>query len=187
MTEPQIPSDEPGDAEERTSRLHNALAMEELVSANARSQATMIKLVESVRAETKARDRKVDALAMAQKSAQRGQRIGIVALVCLLFMAVFNAFNVLETRHNAERSAKIADDVKKTNSLLLDCVNSSGECGKWNAEQQRKTLDEIKKYELTGFYCIRNFPATADPDGEKFLTCMERLYPGGPKLNGKLD
>ncbi len=185
MTEPEFPDTEVED--ERAARLHNALAMEELVSANQASNATMIGLIETVHKETAARDRKVAQLESNTKQLRKFTLVAMVMCALLLCMAVFNATNVIATRNNAEKTANIADDVKNTNTLLLDCLNSQGECGKWNAEQQRRTLEEIKKYELTGFYCIRNNPGPTDPDGEKFLACVNRLYPGGPQLNAKLN
>ncbi len=179
------PNDNDIDAE-RASRLHSALVMEDLVSANQASNTTMISLIETVRKETAARDRKVDALEENQRVLKKLTTLAVAVCSLLLFMALFNAYNVLETRHNAERSAQISEDVKKTNDLLLDCLNSTGECGAFNAQQQKQVLDEVKKYELTGFYCIRNNPADSDPKAEKFLECMNRLYPGGPQLNSKL-
>jgi hypothetical protein len=157
------------------SHLHQALAIEELVRANANSNDTMIRLVQSVRDETKARDRKVDALEQSQKQMRVLTVVGIVAIFFLIAMAIFNATNVMATRDASHK-------VEQTNDLLLDCLNQQGDCGKWNARQQMYLLDEVKKYELTGFYCIRNNPADKDPKADAFLDCMNNLYPGGPQL-----
>ncbi len=162
--------------EDRAQRLHNAMAMEELVAANKSSSATMINLIESVRKETSARDRKVEELEANTKQLRKFTIVAVVVCFLLLCMAIFNAVNVVGTRD-------IAKDTQRTNDTLLDCLNSTGQCGQFNAQQQKLVLDEVKKYNLTGFYCIRNNPATEDPKAEKFVACMERLYPGGPKLN----
>lgn len=164
-----------GSYEHDGSRLHQAMAVEELVRANADSNETMIKLVKSVREETRARDRKVEAL---DKQVRQGRFLVILSIVCVLFLlliAIINATNIAKQRETSRQ-------VQATNSLLLDCLNRQGECGRWNAEQQALLLDEVKRYELTGFYCIRNNPQVKDPNGEAFLKCVNRLYPGGPQL-----
>lgn len=171
--------------EERTPAEERAALqdLEELVLANHESNATMIQLVETVRDETRARGRKVDALERNQRQLRGLSILGTVAVVALLVMAVFNAVSIQVTRQNAERSAVISRNVDQTNSLLLDCLNSTGKCGQLNAQQQANLLNKVKQYELTGFYCARTNPLAVDPDGKNFLACMEKLYPGGPTLN----
>lgn len=173
--------------EDRASRLRSALVVEELVAANDASNRTMIGLVESVHKETAARDRKVDALERTTHQMRLLMLIGIIAIVGLLVLAVFNAINITSARQAAHRQAAIAENVQHTNDLLLDCLNSTGTCGQVNQRNQAAILDEVKKYELTGFYCIRNNPADKDPKAEAFLKCMNQLYPGGPQLNGQLN
>ncbi len=187
MTEPDNTTPDPTESpwggpseteyrQDRAQRIQNAVAMEDLVAANQASNATMVGLIESVRKETAARDRKVDELDRNTKQLRKITIAAVIVCVLLLCMAFFNAYNVVGTRQIAERS-------DQTNDLLLDCLNSRGQCGQFNAQQQKQVLDEVKKYNLTGFYCIRNNPATEDPNAAKFVACMERLYPGGPKLN----
>lgn len=155
-----------------------ASVIDELVSANMKSTATMHALVAEVRHETAARDRKI---AVLEKNNRQTMylivMVGVVA-VLLLGLAIVNAVNINQARVQSNQIASI-------NGTLLDCVNSTGECGRANATSQQRLLDSVKQYELTGFYCIRNNPAVKDPDGEAFLKCMERLYPGGPKLNSR--
>lgn len=166
-------------------KLHAAMAMEELVRANADSNKTMVTLVEHLKAETEARDRKIDIVAKNTKSMQRLAMALIGAVAILLVIAAINASNIAVARKNAATTAAIAKDSRSTNTTLLDCLNSTGACGRLNAEQQRKTLDEVKRYELTVIFCARSNPITVDADGDKFLACVHRLYPGGPDLNGR--
>lgn len=174
MTEPQ-PND----------RLHEALALEELIRANAESNATMAALVERVQEETKARDRKLEQLAKNNREMHRLGWLIVVSMALLLVMAAINAFNIGQARKNAGVTAKIARDTRSTNQTLLDCLNAAGQCGKQNAQQQKTILDEIKKYELTVIYCARTNPQQVDATGGKFIACVDRLYPGGPDLNGR--
>lgn len=181
MTEPlNVPDDE-----DRASRLHSALVVEELVAANNQSNNTMINLVETVRQETAARDRKVDALERSSHQMRILMVIGIIALVGLLVLATFNAINITQTRAAAHKQASIALNVQHTNDLLLDCLNSTGQCGQVNQANQAKILDEVKKYELTVIYCARTNPQPIDANGDKFIACVAKLYPGGPQLNGR--
>lgn len=168
---------------EKGSRLHQALALDELVHANADSNETMIRLVEQVRKDAEARNKKVDLLELGQR--QTAKLLIMVAIVLLLVfgVGVINAVNISQARRNAAVTAGIAKDASATNTTLLDCLNARGECGKLNAEQQRKVLNEVKKYELTGFYCARTNPQPTDEQGAALLACMNRLYPGGPTLN----
>lgn len=174
---------DPNSGEEASSRLHSALAIEELVAANQASNRTMVDLVKGVQAETEARDRKVDALAKSQHLQRILSGLGVVCIVVVLILGIINLFALASTRQAAHRQAEIAEQVQRTNDTLLDCVNTTGQCGQLNQANQAKILDEVKKYELTGFYCIRNNPADKDPNGEKFLVCVNNLYPGGPQLN----
>lgn len=155
--------------------LRNALAIEELVRANADSNQTMLALVKGLREETKARDRKVEALDESVRQQKKLMVVAVIAVVILLMIAGVNAYNIAGQRATSHQ-------VRDTNALLLDCLNREGRCGQFNAQQQALLLDEVKKYELTGFYCIRTNPADRDPAGEAFLKCMNRLYPGGPQL-----
>lgn len=156
----------------------NNAAIDELIEANSSSNATMLALVESVRRETEARDRKVD---MLEKNHQQMNWVIVgvgVLVVIMLGLGITNAINLAATKDQQNQTRQI-------NTLLLDCVNSTGACGQANAVQQAKILDTVKQYELTGFYCARTNPANVDPDGEDFLKCMNRLYPGGPTLSGR--
>lgn len=183
------------DAEARkreSSPLFDALALEGLIQANNESNETMMRLVESVHSETKARDRKVEVLAKNQEVLERNQRqlrmlsvFGVIAILCLLAMAVFNAYNTTASRRNAERATEIVAEVRATNRFLLDCINATGACGKANVANMNKAMNEIKRYELTGLYCARTNPQPVDPRGDKFLACMKRLYPTGPVLDRK--
>lgn len=152
--------------------------MEDLAAANVSSNATMLALVETVRRETEARDRKVDILERNHR--QLRWLVGAVcfAVVVMLVLGAINAYNLASTKEQQEQ-------IKGINHTLLDCVNSTGDCGQINAAQQAKILDEVKKYELIGFYCIRRNTAAEDPGGENFLKCMAALYPGGPTLTGR--
>jgi hypothetical protein len=160
----------------------NASAIDELVTANRQSNETMLALVEHVRKETVARDRKIDVLEQNNKQTRLLLYLVSGAVVMLLLLASFNAIGITAARQNVEQSAAIAKNVDQTNATLLDCLNSRGACGQANAASQKGILDSVKQYNLVGFYCIRVNPATADPKGEAFLKCMQRLYPGGPVL-----
>lgn len=188
MTDPVVNGDELGAMDSPasgSSSLYDALAVEGLIQANNESNENMQRLVESVRAETRARDRKVEVLEKNQHQLRVLSFVGVVAICCLIVMAVFNAYNTTATRRNAERAAQIALAVKQINQTMLDCTNGTGECGKKNAASLNYALNEIKKYELTVIYCARTNPQPLDPKGSKFRLCIEELYPNGPKLNSK--
>lgn len=170
MTDPELSDEERAD--------RNASAVEELVAANHESNRTMADLVDHVRKETQARDRKIDVLEKNNKQTRMLTYMLGGTMLVLLMLAVFNAFNIAAANRQQ-------DQIRAINATLLDCVNSTGECGRVNTANQARILDQVKQYELTGFYCIRNNPAQADPEGEQFLKCMQRLYPGGPTLNGR--
>lgn len=109
------------------------------------------------------------------------QRVLYVLVPCVVLLVVLAISNfVLLARING-----IAGDVRSTNTTLLDCINSTGECGRRNASNQGKVLDEVKRYELTVIYCARTNPQPVDPDGSAFVACINRLYPGGPVLRGR--
>lgn len=165
--------------------MHDALAVEELVAANHQSNQTMLDLMDHVRRETEARDRKVDVLE--ENNRQTRLLLFMVggAVVVLILLAIFNAIGITSARRNAERTTAIAANVDKTNQTLLDCINSRGQCGQVNAANQLELLDEVKKYNLVGFYCIRTNTAVKDPKAIAFQACMQRLYPGGPTLSGR--
>lgn len=170
---------------EQGGRLHQALALEELVRANAESNDTMISLVEQVRHDAEARAKKVDLLERGMRQTSRLLKMLGAVLVCLLVVAGINAFNIQQTSRQADVTARIARDTQATNAQLYDCTNSQGACGKRNIENTKRILDEVKLYELTGFYCIRTNPQQVDKTGEQFLACMKRLYPTGPTLKGR--
>ena len=163
---------------DRDARERQSSALEDLVAANLSSNETMLALVDTVRAETAARDRKIDILAKNHR--QMNWLLGAVSgAVCLMLgLGTINAINLAAAKDQQ-------DQIREINSTLLDCVNSTGNCGQINAQNQARILDQVKQYELTGFYCIRNNQATVDPKGEAFLKCMEKLYPGGPMLQGR--
>jgi hypothetical protein len=165
-------------ADERSARLQSALAVEELVAANNESNQTMMALVEHVRQETVANDRKIEELRRNTKQFRNLMYALVVTMAFLLVIAGVNAYNLAESKKEQEQ-------IEAINRTLLDCQNSTGECGRANAQNQKRLLDEVKEYELTGFYCIRTNPAQRDPDGDAFLKCMDRLYPNGPTLNGR--
>lgn len=131
-------------------------AIDELVAANRRSNATMVALVDEVRREADARDRKIAVLEKNNRQTAFVMVMVAVMTLLLLGLAIVNALAIDSTRDQAARLEDIA-----------------------------AVTDTVKQYELTGFYCIRTNPATADPEGEAFLDCMERLYPGGPMLSGR--
>lgn len=155
-----------------------AVAIEDLVAANRESNRTMVALVEHVQRETAARDKKIAVIEHGNRMTRMLTYLLASAMIVVLALAVVNAYNLAATR-------KQADQLTQLNTFLLDCVNSTGECGRRNAEAQRQLLDKVKQYELTGFYCARNNPAIRDPEGDAFLACMKRLYPGGPTLEGR--
>lgn len=162
--------------EQRSDRWErSSSAMEDLAAANVRSNQTMLSLVEEVRADAKLRDRKIAVLEKTNRQTRLLTYLLCGATLVMLILAVFNAVNIAATK-DEQRS------IEQINRTLLDCVNSSGECGQINRRTQEQILDQVKAYNLVGFYCIRTNPATADPKGEKFLSCMQRLYPGGPTL-----
>lgn len=163
---------------EPTGRVTPEQAVEDLVAANRESNKTMIALVEHVQRETAARDRKIAVIERGNRQTRTLTYLLASAMLIVLTLAVINAYNLAATR-------KQADQLGQINTFLLDCINSTGDCGRRNAEAQGRLLDEVKKYELTGFYCARNNPAIRDPEGDAFLACMKRLYPGGPTLEGR--
>lgn len=167
---------DPNEAAAQVSRSNEAI--DELVAANHASNSTMLALVETVRKETAARDRKIDQLERNHEQTKWLIVAVCVAVVLMLSLGVVNAINLSTTRRQTDQTAKI-------NGFLLDCVNSTGACGKANVQQQKRFLDSVKQYELTGFYCARNNPGPVDPKGESFLKCMDKLYPGGPTLQSR--
>jgi hypothetical protein len=169
--------------EDRDAQARNTSAVEDLIAANAASNATMINLVERVQKETEARGRKVDALEKSNR-----QTRWVIALVCfgtliLIVLGIINATNLQRTRQSQEQLAQVAVSVDQANKTLLDCVNSTGQCGQVNSTNQAKILDTVKLYELTVIYCARTNPATTDPKGDRFVQCVYTLYPSSPKLN----
>jgi cytoskeletal protein RodZ len=170
-------------AEDRAGQLHAALAVEELVAANHESNQTMLSLIDRVREETAARDRKVDSLDKNIRQTRWLLFIGIGAVVILLLVGVINATNLYKSRKTQQQTKAIADQTAQTNRTLLDCLNSTGQCGQINQASQAKILDTVKQYELTVIYCARTNPANVDPKGDKFVACVAKLYPGGPTLN----
>ena len=153
----------------------NSAASEDLVAANNESNKTMLALVEHVRQETVARDRKIAVMERSQRQVRKLVYLICAATAILLVIAGINAYNIAASKDQQRQ-------IRNINATLLDCVNQTGECGQINAQTQGQVLDEVKRYNLAGFYCIRNNPAASDPKAEKFLKCMERIYPGGPTL-----
>jgi hypothetical protein len=175
-----------------TRRVSNLSAMEQLVTANEQSNRTMLDLVESVRQETVARDRKVEALDKNLQALEKNLRqtrwiTGLVAfaIAVLLTIGTINAINLAAARKQAQQTRETAAQAAQINQTLLDCVNSTGVCGQVNQENQARILDTVKMYELTVIYCARTNPQPVDPKGDKFLDCVTKLYPGGPKLDRK--
>lgn len=179
MTAPQDHS------EHTTSPPTAAEQVEHLAQMNARSNETMMNLVEKVRQDAYMREKKVDLLDEGLRQTRRLIAMVGLVLVVMVGIGVINAVNIGQARRNAAVTAKTASDAGHTYALLLDCLNGSGECGKLNAENQKKLLDEVKLYELTVLYCVRINPQVDDPDGDDFIACVERLYPGGPKLQNR--
>lgn len=165
------------------SALHSALAVEDLIAANNASNRTMLELVGTVRQETAARDRKVDALEKSHKQVQWVIGLAVVLIIFLITLGTVNAINLNTTRKSQQQVKAIAASTDETNKTLLDCLNSTGRCGQLNAENQAKILDTVKLYELTVIYCARTNPANIDPKGDKFVQCVAKLYPGGPTLD----
>lgn len=159
--------------------------VESLVAANAASNATMLRLVEGVREDAHLREKKVDLLERGLQQTHRLLLMVGVTIILMIGLGVANALNINAARHNAAVTAATAKDANGTYALLLDCLNSRGECGKLNAENGKKTLDEVKLYELTVLYCVRINPAADDPKGDLFIDCVSRLYPGGPVLKNR--
>lgn len=173
----------PDPEENVPSALHSALVIEELISANEASNRTMLELVDTVRKETVARDRKVDALEKGHRQMRWLIALTTALVVFLITLGIVNAINLAEARKSQKSTADIAKGVQDNNRTLLDCVNSTGACGQINQANQAKILDTVKLYELTVIYCARTNPATVDPKGDKFLICVKKLYPDGPDLD----
>jgi hypothetical protein len=159
--------------------------VDDLVRANAKSNATMMRLVEKVREDAQMRGRKVELLDQSMRQTRRLLIMVAATLVLLMGLGVVNAVNLNDARHNAAVTAATAKNADSTYTLLLDCLNARGECGKLNAQSQKRLLDEVKLYELTVLYCVRINPLVADPRGAQFIKCVNELYPGGPQLNTK--
>lgn len=153
------------------------------MAANHESNQTMLTLIDRVREETAARDRKVDSLDKNLRQMRWVTGLVASAIVILLTIGVINAINLSSARKSAKQTKDIAAATSATNRTLLDCVNSRGACGQVNAANQGKILDTVKLYELTVIYCARTNPSNVDPKGDKFVQCVAKLYPGGPVLN----
>jgi hypothetical protein len=157
-------------------------AVEDLARANAESNHTLMRLVQKVSDDATMRERKVDLL---ERSMRQGHRLLIlltVVLIALLMVGAVNAANIASARRNAEVTAQSARDSANTYALLLDCLNSRGECGKRNAQQTKSYLDEVKVYELVLASCDRAHPVTDDADSKQFIDCVKRHFPNGPVL-----
>lgn len=160
-------------------------AVERLVRANVASNDTMRTLVEKVRQDAHARERKIDLLEEGLRKTRHLFWLVAIAVALMIGIGIINATMIQQARRNAAITAAVARDSQATYALLLDCLNTQGECGKRNATQTKALLDEIKRYELTVIYCARTNPQPLDADGSKFVACIDRLYPGGPALNGR--
>lgn len=175
---------EPDDFDRRV-RADAARQVEELVAANAASNATMSRLVDNVRKDAQKREQKIELLENESRQIRRLLVMVGVAIVLLLVVGAFNAYNTAQAKRNAEQTAQAAKDAASTNQLLLGCFDVNSQCSKLNAQKQKELLDEIKLYELTALYCVRLNPAVEDPKGDEFLACVKRLYPTGPHLKGR--
>jgi len=176
-TTPEPPTPESG-----RRRGPGADPMERLVQANAESNETMHSLIERVRDDAKMRERKIDLL---EDGLHRTRQVlGLVALALLVLLIVggINAVNINNGRKNLDATGAVAKQAAATYALLYGCIDSTGECGKRNAENTKEALDKIKQYELVVIYCARSNPRDRDEDGAKFLACIVKLYPGGPTL-----
>lgn len=173
----------PDDDRLRRERAATLQQVENLVQANTESNETMVRLVERVRDDAHLREKKIELLEDGQRQMRRLFAMLAVVLLLLVGIGIINAINISDARKNAAVTAQTARDASSTYALLYDCINQQSECGKRNAENLKLTLDEIKRYELTVIYCARTNPVTVDPDGKKFLVCVDKLYPGGPKLD----
>lgn len=159
--------------------------IERLVAANAESTETMRALVEKVREDAHLRERKVDLLEAGLHQTRRLLLLVGAVLVLVLGIGVINAVNIGQGRRNAEATARVARDAEATYALLYGCLDASGPCGRANAARTKEALDKIKQYELVVIYCARTNPQPIDDDGKKFIACIDRLFPGGPKLPGR--
>lgn len=166
-------------------RIAAAEQVEKLAEANARSNKTMLTLVQKVSEDAFMRERKVELLEQGLRQTHKILVLVVVALAVTITMAFINFYNIQTARRNAEVTAEAARDAKGTYALLYGCFEPSSQCSKLNTAKQKQILDEIKKYELVAFYCIRTNPGTVDPDGKDFIACVNRLYPGGPQLPTK--
>lgn len=181
MTEP---ANSPAERRAQTKhRLETELAVEELVAATAASTQQMHDLVAGVNAEKEARERKVAALERSYEQSRKLAWIGLAAIALMVILGIINAANLNSARKNAKATADIARATAQTNSTLADCLNVRGECGKLSAQSQKRVLDEVKLYSLTVVYCARTNPQPTDPKGDKFITCVNKLYPTGPALD----
>jgi predicted metal-binding membrane protein len=129
----------------------------------------MLSLVERVREETAARDRKVDVLERGHQQMRWVIGLAVALVLVMLGFGIVNAVNLSATR--------------TTNRTLLDCVNSTGACGRANSAAQAEILNTVKLYELTVMYCARTNPRDVDANGDKFIACVNELYPGAPQLD----
>lgn len=170
MTDPQLPADAATNA------------VEHLVAANEESNATMRRLVERVREDADMREKKIDLLELGLVRTKRLIIMVGAVLIIMVSIGVTNAINLNDARRNAAATAAAARDAKATYAILYDCLNQQGECGRQNAAESKRLLDEVKLYELTVLYCVRINPQIADPQGDDFLDCVKRLYPTGPEL-----
>lgn len=173
------------DRRDNTPLASAATRVEQLVAANQASNDTMRKLVENVREDAYLREKKIDLLEQGLKQTHKVLLLCVVSVILMMIIGVINAANISSARHNAAVTAQTATDAARTYAILADCLNQAGACGRNNAKNTVRVLDEIKKYELTVIYCARTNPLAEDPEGGKFIACVKRLYPTGPELNGR--
>lgn len=159
--------------------------VEALARANAASNATLLRLVDRVREDAHMRERKVELLEEGQTQTRKLLVLVSAVLAALVIIGIINAVNIHDTRQNAATVAATANDAQRTYTLLLGCLDVNEPCGKNGAERTKESLEEIKLYELTVLYCVRINPLVQDPGGDKFLECVNRLYPGGPQLKDR--
>lgn len=103
-------------------RMRNSQAIEDLVAANASSNETMLALVESVRKETAARDRKIDVLEKNHRQMNYLVLAVCAAVVLMLGLGIANAFNIATTR-------KQQGEIKQYNLTSFYCARTNPATG----------------------------------------------------------
>jgi hypothetical protein len=162
-----------------------AVEVEQLVQANAASNATLRNLVEKVQLDAGNRERKIELLETESKQIRKLLALVGLAVVLLLGLAVVNLIGISQARESAATSAAAARDAQSTNNLLYGCFEPNSQCAQQNKKTQTQILDEIKVYTLSAIYCSRENPSAQDATNNAFLSCLKRIYPNGPTLKGR--